>query len=790
MISPKRFEMHEITALEAALGDGEERHRVVAETASDAIITIDKNSMILSANPATEWIFGYSPDELIGRTLNLLVPTYLERLHEAALRRFVTTGVRDVHWRAAELPGVHRLGHEIPLELSFGEAYFRGELHFIGIVREITERMRGEADRRENGALFRAAFEQAAVGMMQVAPTGRILRANQRFAEMLGYTTDELEQRTFQQITHPDDRAMDNQAVERLTHGGPPSFTLEKRYLKKDGGIVWAEVGRSAVRSLSGLTRTLITVATDITERRRAEVAAKASQARYERNAASAPGMVFQLIRRPDGSVGFPFVSQGARDIFGVDAEEIKQDPGILLALMHREDRPKYEASLADSALSLTPWSWQGRVILLTGEERWVQGASRPERQPDGSILWDGMLTDVTEQRSLQEQLQQAQRMETVGRLAGGIAHDFNNLLTAILSNAELVVAELPDGTIRRDVELIRETAERAAELTRQLMAFSRKQAIESRLVDLNAIVRDTQRMLERTLGAGVKLDADLGPIGPVLCDPSQLQQVLVNLGVNARDAMPGGGTVTIRTHNAVVGEMFASCHAGLQPGRYVVLQVADTGVGMDAETQARIFEPFFTTKDIGKGTGLGLSTVYGIVKQWGGYIAVESATGHGATFTIYLPRREVSATPVPGQPEHRLPGGSETVLVVEDEFSVRSSIRRILARQGYSVLEAQNGAAALRILDEVTGSVDLVMTDLTMPEMSGRELIARLHERPACPGVVVMSGLDEKSAMKDESLPAGTAFLEKPFMVERLLQIVRTTLDAGPAETCPTRIA
>jgi len=630
--------------------------------------------------------------------------------------------------------------------------------------------------------LFRGVFDAAAIGMALLAADGRWLRVNRAFCDLVGRSESELLGLTLQDITHPEDLPADAQRFQRLIRGEVASHTVEKRYVLKDGTILWADVAFSVVADPRGAPAAILAVATDITERKRVEHALRESEARYERSAGNAPGLVFQYVLGLDGRFECTFVSEGARDLCGLSPEEIRRDPLAVVNLIRPEDRPGFDISIAASAASFMPWQWEGRVVLHSGEERWLQAASRPERRPDGTILWDGLIMDVTEQRNLQDQLRQAQRMEAVGRLAGGIAHDFNNLLTAILSNAELVLGELPDGSVRRDVELIRQTAERAAALTRQLLAFSRKQVVEPRLMEVNATVRETQRLLQRTLGPGITLETDLGEIGTILADPGQLEQVLLNLAVNARDAMPDGGTLAIRTQNLDVDYDLARRHRGLRPASYVVIEVEDTGVGMDPLTQARIFEPFFTTKGLGQGTGLGLSTVYGIVKQWGGYIAVDSAPGQGAVFTIYLPKRHGIAAAAREPASRNLPGGSETVLVVEDEPAVRNSVRRILARQGYSVLEANNGAEAIRILLAREQSIDLVLTDLMMPEMTGRELIAWLRSHPGAPRILAMSGYDEQSAMRGEPLPEGAPFLAKPFTVDGLLRAIRAALGLEPS--------
>ena len=339
-----------------------------------------------------------------------------------------------------------------------------------------------------------------------------------------------------------------------------------------------------------------------------------------------------------------------------------------------------------------------------------------------------------------------------------------------------------PGDPIGGDIEQIRHAGQRAAALTRQLLAFSRRQVLQPRVLSLNTSVNELDPMLCRLLGADVSLETELDPaLWYVLADPGQLEQVLVNLVVNARDAMPSGGRVTIRTANVNLSGTDVQRGNGVRPGAYVTLSVSDTGMGMDVPTQARIFDPFFTTKEAGKGTGLGLSTVYGIVEQSGGHIAVESAPGQGATFTIFMPRHTGPGLAATGQvpaDRRRLPGGSETLLLVEDEAAVRSSSRRLFERHGYTVIEARHGADALRIMEQLGRPVDLVVTDLVMPEMGGREMVERLRTRHPAIKVLFMSGYSERAVTSDGIMPPDTGFVEKPFTVEQLMRRTREILD------------
>src|SRR5689334_1666901 len=422
-----------------------------------------------------------------------------------------------------------------------------------------------------------------------------------------------------------------------------------------------------------------------------------------------------------------------------------------------------------------------GQEILVNavdGARKTIRSSAVPMRGAEGELIGGVVISeDVTDERAREqaerqqsEQLQQTQRMEAVGRLAGGIAHDFNNLLTGILSYSDLILQELrPSDPLREDVEQIRDAAQRAAGLTRQLLAFSRRQFLNPRVVSLNLTVTELEPMFRRLLGPEVTLETSLDPeLGNIVVDPGQLEQVLLNLILNARDAMRAGGQVSLTTMNAE-----------LNGEAYVAIRVSDTGVGMEEEIQPRIFEPFFTTKHTGAGRGLGLSTVYGIVEQSGGRISVESVPGQGATFTIYFPRHW-GMEPAIGTATQQMPQvGTETLLLVEDEAAVRSSVRRLLEWHGYTVLEARNGAEALRVYEAHAEDIDLVLTDVVMPEMGGHELIERLRQRYPGVRVLFMSGYAERALTNDGSIPAGTGYLEKPFTVETLMRRLREVLDA-----------
>jgi two-component system, cell cycle sensor histidine kinase and response regulator CckA len=387
--------------------------------------------------------------------------------------------------------------------------------------------------------------------------------------------------------------------------------------------------------------------------------------------------------------------------------------------------------------------------------------------------------------RKSEEQIRQWQRVEAIGRLAGGVAHDFNNLLMTILGCSELLLRDFEPGDRRREeVEEIRRAAQRATSLTHQLLAFGRRQVLQPRVLDLNEIVENMNRMLRRMIGEDIQFQAVLEPrLWPVKVDPGQIEQVIMNLVVNARDAMPDGGRLTLETANLSLDEEYARRHISVQPGPYVMMAVTDTGCGMDAETRAHLFEPFFTTKEKGKGTGLGLSTVYGIIKQSGGNIWAYSEVGKGSTFKVYLPKAEESAQSYKPREKETAPSpprGRETILLVEDEEAVRTMISRVLTGNGYRVLEASQGNEALEICRRHPGSVHLMVTDVIMPQMSGRELAERLSRVRPEMKVLFMSGYPDNAIVHHGVLDPGTAFLQKPFSLTALENKVREILGAA----------
>jgi PAS domain S-box-containing protein len=457
----------------------------------------------------------------------------------------------------------------------------------------------------------------------------------------------------------------------------------------------------------------------------------------------------------------------------------------IRLDTIHPDDRATADA-VRIRLLDNEPMNTTYRIRRPDGTIRWIRTRVFPVTDKSGRpYRYVGVSEDVTDLRRAEERFAQAQKMDAVGRLAGGVAHDFNNLLTVILSYSDMLLEELsPDDPHRNEIQEIRKAGVSASTLTRQLLVFSRQQVVQPKVMRLNALVADAGKMLKRLIGEHVELATALDPqAGAVKVDAGQLEQVIVNLAVNARDAMPNGGRLMIESKNVEFIEAFSEGETSYPAGRYVTLAVSDNGTGMDAATQARVFEPFFTTKEPGKGTGLGLATVYGIVKQAGGYISLYSEPGSGTSFKIYFPRVDDSLdAPEELAAPLALPRGAETILVVEDEPAVRSLVRQVLERQGYHVLEVPDGESALDIASKHQGPIHLLLTDVVMPRMSGRIVADRFAAIRGDARILFVSGYTDDAIVHHGVLESGLQFLEKPFTPDALARKVREVLDLKPA--------
>jgi PAS domain S-box-containing protein len=641
-----------------------------------------------------------------------------------------------------------------------------------------------ERDRAEQR--FAATFEQAAVGIAQESPDGRLLLVNAKLCAIVGYDRDELLSKSCAELTHPDDLADELERRHQLLAGTRDTITLEKRCFCKDQSTVWVSVTSSLVRTATGAPEYFISVVEDISRRKLVEETLRTAEVRlrslYESNLAGV------ALMDPEGAI--LDANPAFMAIVGCNREDVRDGRLRLGEITPPEHRARDESALAQLREGKAVPPWEKELIRKDGSH--VPVLTGVSRMSDATGSLVAFVLDLSERRRLEDQLRQAQRMEVIGRLAGGVAHDFNNLLTPVLAYSQMLLDRTPpEDPSRIDLEEILHSAERGAALTRQLLAFSRKQVLQPRVLDLNPLIQETTNLLKSLIGEDIELRLFLTPdLHRVNVDPGQIEQVLMNLATNARDAMPRGGTLTIETSNVVLDAAYASSHPEVARGDYVLVAVSDTGTGIDRHSLARLFEPFFTTKEVGRGTGLGLATVYGIVKQSRGHIATYSEVGRGSTFKIYLPRTTAEAdSAVEEAPAPTVVRGIETLLVAEDDDALRVLIAKVLGDLGYTVLQATSGESALMLAKQHLGTIDLLITDVIMPGMSGRELTQQVKvTRPAL-RVLYISGYTENAIVHHGVLDEGTELLEKPFTPTSLARRVRSILDR-PWGSAPERSA
>jgi len=772
-------DLTERRAAQARLGESEERYRTVVDTAHDGICTVDAIGRITYANRRLASMLGYATNELVGQALfNFMEPAtaFDARTHFARRQRGIAERT-DVAFRRKD--GTTLWTMSSASSLFAADGHFRGAVYLLA---DVTERRAAEKRLAESERYFRALTEQSRELVCVLDADGLIRYVNPGFSRVLGYETDVAVGCSAFTFVLADEVERMRDAFRALLQQ-PGAYVDLTFHVRSQDGTVCLLTGIAQNLLDDPAVRGIVVNAQDITERSRAHEALRESEARFQNIVNNVPGMVYQWMYRPDWSGGYTYVSEGSRTLFGVAPEAALRDPEALLGVIAPADREVLRARAHDAAVRLVPFRWEGHAVLATGEVRVIQIAAHDQRLADGTVLSDGVVMDVTELRVLEQQLRQAQKMEAVGQLAGGIAHDFNNLLTVISTYTAMAMEGVPaDTDVAKDLAEVRTAADRAAELTRQLLAFGRKQMLQPQRLDTNATVTEVAGMLRRLIGEDITFELDLGrDLWPVLADPGQLSQVLMNLAVNARDAMPKGGTLRLATANIAVAPEDARDGSELAPGDYVGIVVEDSGTGIDPVILPHVFEPFYTTKEPGQGTGLGLATVYGIVKQSGGYVSVDSALGAGTRFTVLLPRADEPPAHQRETHRHTLQGGAETILLVEDERAVRRAVRRMLQALGYHVLEAESAADALRHAAQADASgvrVHLVLTDVVMPEQGGRALGERLAAFwPGIP-VVYMSGYTD-----DEIFRRGLGqarFLEKPFTAEQLAATLRDALDGA----------
>jgi len=654
-----------------------------------------------------------------------------------------------------------------------------------GMVSALSGRLRRDRERaKESQEQLQTVLENLSEGLVVSDEHGQLLHWNRAGLAMHGFQSlaeglhhlhrfrDIFELSTLDGTVVP----YDQWPLPRiLRHEQLRDLDLRIRRLDVDWSRIFS-YGGTIVREPGGRRLAMLTI-TDITDRKRAEQELRSEEERFHQLAESIRE-VFWLSNAEDKKI--LYVSPAYETIWGRSCESVSAAPNDWLGAVHPQDRERVHHAIHTKQLAGL-YDEEYRIVRPDGSVRWIRDQAFPVRDAAGHVTRiAGVAEDVTERRQLEQQLRQTQKMESIGQLAGGVAHDFNNWLTVISGCTELVAEMLPaDPVASQLIGEIRHASERAAALTRQLLAFSRQEVIEPKVLDLNTVVADAEKMLRRILGEDVLLSSALAASLPrVRIDAGQWIQILMNLAVNARDAMPQGGRLTIETREVDLDDSYVRLHPKVTRGRYVMLAVSDTGSGMSPEVKARIFDPFFTTKPRGQGTGLGLAVVHGIVEQSGGHIGVYSEPGGGTTFKFYLPPVASDPAAASGAESAARVRGTETLLLVEDDYSVRRITSRILRRYGYTVLEAGDGEAALQLLEQEHSRVELLVTDVVMPNMDGRQLAERVLRKYPRVKVLYTSGYTDDAVVRHGILHAEVAFLQKPHSSLMLVSKIREVLD------------
>jgi two-component system, cell cycle sensor histidine kinase and response regulator CckA len=751
---------------ERLLRESEERHQALFESIDNGVVIYraangGDDFIIVEFNKAAEVIENISRYSVLGKSVLEVFPGIKEFGLFDVIQRVWKTGKSENHpislYRDNRILGWR---DNYVYKLPSGEV--------VAVYKDVTHSKRVEEALRDSEKKYRTLFNSAQDMIFIHDLEGRFLEVNQTACDCLGYSREEFAQMSLEDIAAPEYAVLIQDRIKKLKESG--HLVFESIDLTRDKVSIPVEVNATIIE-YSGKPA-LLSIARDITKRKKTEESLLQYQYAIETS--------MDIISAIDHQYRYIFTNETFLRYRGLKREQV---------VGHTIPEVIGEEFFFESIKPNLDRSLNGEIVRFEISREFPNMGIRflsmiyyPIR--DEHDLIRGIVAfsrDITDSRHLEAQYLQSQKMESIARLAGGVAHDFNNLLTAIIGYADLAVMEIPEtAPYYHDIIEIKKTADRAAALTRQLLAFSRRQIIEMKNMDLNDIIISMDKMIRRLIGEDIELVTIINhDIWTVRVDPGQMEQVLVNLVVNARDAMPRGGRLTLETANVILGEEYIIRHAQIVPGKYVMMAVSDTGSGMSEETKSHAFEPFFTTKGVGKGTGLGLSTCYGIVKQSGGYIWLYSELDHGTTIKIYLPRVDENAGKfLTEETFEALQGGNDTILLVEDEPTVRAFTKRILTEAGYHVHEASDGREALKVA-ELLGNeqIHLLLTDVVMPHMGGKELSKKLLELRPDIQVLFISGYTINSIVHDSVLDAGIEFVQKPFTSEALLRKIRKIL-------------
>ncbi|HCE42977.1 MAG TPA: PAS domain-containing sensor histidine kinase [Lentisphaeria bacterium] len=768
----------------------ERKYKELVENANSIILRWNSSGKITFMNEYALNFFGYSLDEIIGQDVVGTIVPLSDSTGKDLSQIILDIVAHPERYKNNENENMRKDGSRAWVTWTnkplFDEEGLCSEVLCVG--NDMTERRRAEEAARQGDKFSKTLIDSIPGTFYMLDEKGLYVgwNAYQR-DEIVGKPEELIAGTAAIDTIHPDDRELIHRRIGNVLANGAIE-TVEGRVLLR-GGPEFRWLLMTGRRLMIDGHPFLVGIGIDITESKLAEEALHRSHDMIVKLTAQVPGVVYQYRLYADGRSCFPFASRGMDDIYEVTPEEVREDATPVFGRLHPGDRDGIVSAIQESARTLQPFHYEFRVVLPRQGLRWRLSSAMPERMEDGGTLWYGIISDITERKLIEEekarlesQLRQAQKMEAVGQLAGGVAHDFNNMLSVINGYSDMLLMEMSQTDPKYDrVREIHKAGLRSAELTQQLLAFARKQTIAPRILDLNDTIAGMLKMLQRLIGENIELLwKPHANIWKVKMDPSQINQILANLLVNARDAISGAGMIEIETGKADLDKAFCESHPDFVPGKYAVLEVSDNGCGMGKETIDHIFEPFFTTKKIGEGTGLGLATIFGIVKQNNGFINVYSEPGKGTAFKIYLPRHEQENGNAGNDKELepvKMFTGIETVLLVEDEKALLQFAGRLLERLGYTVLPAESPLQAMRIAAEHKGDIHLLMTDVVMPGMSGRDLKEKISL--IRPGIrcLFMSGYTADIIAHDGILEEGVHFLEKPFTAEELSAKLREAL-------------
>ncbi|MBX3014724.1 MAG: PAS domain S-box protein [Caldilineaceae bacterium] len=767
-------DIHDQKIAEAAVREAKrttEKHlarmQTVMATILDGLIVTDATGKILEMNQTALQRYGFKDiveAHAQAEALNLEFALYTASGEPIPPTMWPLRRVLQGEVLAAQEVFIRRTSTGQESMMSISGAPVRGADGAIELAvltyHDVTERRRAETELRRTTELLRAVTDGTTDAVFVKDRQGRYLLFNPAAAQFVGRSANEALGRDDSELFSLESARRIKERDQWVMNAGQAIMTEDQ--LTAAGVTRTYFSTKAPYRDEQGNIIGVIGVSRDVTARKQAEDALQASEKRLHLALLAAQLGAWEWEREQ----GVIFCSPQCYAIFGVERFDDALDSFV--RLIHPDDFERVLAALGDAMTKKQVYTVEFRIVLTNGEIRWISTLGQGTYDEAGNLVRViGTVQDITQRVQLEEQLRQSQKMEAVGRLAGGVAHDFNNLLTVINGYSDLLLTKLsPDDRNRNFVANIQHAGERAAALTRQLLAFSRKQLLNPRIINLNEVIADIETMLTRLIGEDILLTTVLSPTASsVKVDPHQIEQVVINLAVNARDAMPQGGRLTIETCDVELDEAYSRLYPECKAGRYVQLTVIDTGCGMSADVKAHIFEPFFTTKSVGKGTGLGLATVFGIIKQSDGHITVHSEVNVGSCFTIYLPVVAPSSGPMPPTLESApVLHGTETILLVEDEDAVRQIAKLALEMHGYQVLEASNGRQALALFEQHLGPLHLLVTDVIMPEMSGRQLAQQLQHRLASLKILFMSGYIEDVILQQEIMTFKDAFLHKPF--------------------------